>query len=223
MQNQPNSSLAKTTCYGTDFSTLGDRGLLRRDWVAFFCSTRCPGEVILQAYDQAQVWRAAGQPVIGGFHTPVEQEVLKIMLRSTTPVCVVLARGLPKRVAPEFRKPIAEGRLLIVSPFSVDVDRPTQTLAAERNRIVANMATSIFVAYAAPGSKTEALCRTVVTWEKECRTFESRHTENIVAFGFRAGEDGRLHEPGRSAEPSGSNRNGANCCRPKYDRTAFPN
>lgn len=176
---------------GERLATLGDGGLLAREWMAFFCSMRCPGEVILLAYDQAQRWRAAGQPVIGGFHTPVEMEVLKIMLRGAAPVCMVLARGLPKRVAPEFRKPVDEGRLLIVSPFTADVARPTQALAAERNLFVARMASSIFVAYAAPGSKTEALSRDVVKLGKPCLTFDGRHTANLARLGFDVGVGGR--------------------------------
>ena len=148
--------------------SLGDRELLHRKWISFFCSVHSPGHLILNAYDLAQRWRAENQSVIGGFHSPVEKEVLKIMLHSTVPVCIVLARSLPKRIPKEFRRPLDEGRLLLASPFDAKTRRATQETAAYRNQVVAALAEKVFVAYAAPGSKTEAFCREVVGTGKPC-------------------------------------------------------
>jgi len=164
----------------------------RLPWTAFFCSVRCPGNLVLKAYDLAQRWRAENQPVIGGFHSPVEKEVLKLMLRSTVPVCVVLARNLPKRMPTEFRRPLDEGRLLLLSPFDDKTKRATQETAAYRNQVVAALADKVFVAYAAPGSKTEAFCREIVGTGnpsaglrvKTCMTFDDPKTDNLKSAGF---------------------------------------
>ena len=191
-----------------DCASLGDRGLLKHTWTAFFCSVRCPGNLILKAYDLAQKWRAENQPVIGGFHSPVEKEVLRILLRSTVPVCIVLARCLPKRIQPEFRRPLDEGRLLLLSSFDAKTKRATQETAAQRNRAVAALADKVFVAYAAPGSKTEAFCREIAGTGnpstelragpstklragplaglrvKTCMTFDDPKTDNLKSAGF---------------------------------------
>ncbi|MBI3987633.1 MAG: hypothetical protein HY343_11965 [Lentisphaerae bacterium] len=164
---------------------MGNIGLLKSAWAAFFCSVRCPGNLILKAYDLAQKWRAEGQPVIGGFHSPVEKEVLKIMLRSTVPVCVVLARSLPKRISPEFRRPLDEGRLLLLSPFDAKTKRATRETAGRRNHVVAALAEKIVVAYAAPGSKTETFCREIAGVGKPCLTFDDPRTANLRELGFR--------------------------------------
>ncbi|MDO9543345.1 MAG: DNA-binding protein [Kiritimatiellia bacterium] len=155
-------------------------------WTAFFCSVRCPGGIILKSYDLAQKWRAEGQAVIGGFHSPVEKEVLKIMLRSTAQVCIVLARGQPKRIPSEFRKPIDDGRMILASPFDGRTKRATAETALERNKIIATQADKIFVAYAAPGSKTETLCRTIFKWNQPCFTFQHEANENLLSLGFIA-------------------------------------
>lgn len=155
-------------------------------WTAFFCSVRCPGNIILKSYDLAQKWRVEGQPVMGGFHSPVEKEVLKIMLRSTAPVCVVLARGLPKRPPSEFRKPIDEGRMILASPFDGRTKRATAESAMKRNEIIASLAEKVFVAYAAPGSKTETLCRAISKLNKSCFTFKHEANENLLSLGFIA-------------------------------------
>lgn len=180
---------------------LGNVGILESFLTAFFCSVRCPGNLISESYDLAQKWRAENQPVIGGFHSPVEREVLKIMLRSTVPVCIVPARSLPKRIPVAYRRGLDEGRLLLLSPFGAAqagpfdarTKRATQESAALRNRVVASLAAKVFVAYAAPGSKTEAFCREMAGGDKPsaglrvkpCLTFDDPKTANLREMGFQ--------------------------------------
>ena len=59
-------------------------------------------------------------------------------------------------------------------------------MAAHCNRCVEAVADVVFIAYAAPGSKTEALCRDVVAWSKPVYTFDSPHNANLIALGTRA-------------------------------------
>jgi len=167
-----------------ELNSIGKFELKSVRWTAFFCSVRCPGDIILKSYDLAQKWRVEGQAVIGGFHSPVEKEVLKIMLHSTAQVCIVLARGLPKRIPAEFRKPIDEGRLILVSFFDVRIKRATAESAMSRNSVIATLAEKVFVAYAAPGSKTESLCREISKLNKPCLTFSSPYTDNLLGMGF---------------------------------------
>lgn len=169
---------------GPELHGLGDQHILGRKLVGFFCSVRCPGNLILKAYDLAQKWRAEGQPVIGGFHSPVEKEVLKIMIRSTVPVCIVMARSLPKRVPAEFRRPIEEGRLLLLSPFDGRTKRATKETASHRNRVVAALADKVFVAYAGAGSMTETFCRDTASSSRTCLTFDDPKTDNLKSAGF---------------------------------------
>ena len=55
------------------FAALGNSEILHREKPALFCSARCPGDRILQAYDLARKLRDEGTTVIGGFHSPVEK------------------------------------------------------------------------------------------------------------------------------------------------------
>ena len=163
----------------------GDLGVLRSESLALFCSVKCPGNLILQTYDLAQKLRAAGVTVMGGFHSPMERECLRILLQSPHPVIVCPARGLPKRVPPEFRRPLEEGRLLLLSPFAEIVRRADQETARERNRFVAALADKIFVAYAAPKSKTEFFCREIIAWRKPLYTLADPANENLLALGAK--------------------------------------
>jgi predicted Rossmann fold nucleotide-binding protein DprA/Smf involved in DNA uptake len=176
-------------CLGTgapkSIAAAGDLALLRAKTLALYCSVKCPGNLILQTYDLAQKLRAAGVTVVGGFHSPMERECLRILLRSPHPVIVCPARGLPKRVPPEYRKPLEDGRLLLLSLFADTIRRADEQSAHQRNRFVAALADKIFVAYAAPNSKTELFCREIIAWRKPLYTFADGANENLFALGAK--------------------------------------
>jgi predicted Rossmann fold nucleotide-binding protein DprA/Smf involved in DNA uptake len=105
--------------------------------VALFCSIQCPGDLILKTYDLAQALRDAEISVISGFHTPIEQDCLKILLRGTQPIIHCPARSLQKiRLSPEQKQAIGENRLLLISPFSASYPRVTAELAGKRNEML---------------------------------------------------------------------------------------
>lgn len=137
----------------------GNSALLGVPKTALFCSARCPGSAILPAYDQAVRWRDAGRCVVGGFHSPVEKECLRILLRGTQPVIVCPARSLPQRVPPEWRLDLATGRLLVVSAFQEGEDRVTVELAARRNQFVADLADALWFAHISPGGQLDQLAQ----------------------------------------------------------------
>jgi predicted Rossmann fold nucleotide-binding protein DprA/Smf involved in DNA uptake len=138
-------------------AALGNPDLLALPKTALFCSARCPGSAILAAYDQAAVWRDSGRCVISGFHSPVERECLRILLRGKQPIIICPARALPRRIPPEWRQPLADGRLLILSAFPDTETRVTAALAHRRNEIVAAFADETYFVHITPGGHTEAL------------------------------------------------------------------
>ena len=140
-------------------TALGNLDLLNFPKTALFCSARCPGKVILTTYDQAAKWRDAGRCVISGFHSPVEKECLQILLRGSQPMIICPARSLPKRVLGEWQKPLANGRLLILSCFNESERRVTADLAARRNEFVAALADEVWFAHITPGGQMEQLAK----------------------------------------------------------------
>jgi predicted Rossmann fold nucleotide-binding protein DprA/Smf involved in DNA uptake len=160
-------------------SALGNLDRLAAHKIALFCSARCPGAAILRAYDQAAQWRDAGRCVISGFHSTVEKECLRILLRGSPPVIICPARGLPKRIPAEWQKPVNDGRLLILTPFSESERRITAELAHRRNEFVAALADEAWFPHISPGGQTERLTHRLLEWR--------------VPF-CAAGETGRISE-----------------------------
>ena len=163
---------------------IGNIEILAMPLLGFFCATRCPGNVILRTYDLALALREVGVPVIGGFHTPMEQECLEVLLRGQQSVVVCPARSIARlRMPVSWRKPCAEGRLLILSPFAAHQRRPTTALAEHRNCFVATLATHIFVAYAGPGSRTAQFCAELVAQRRRVYTLDLPDNASLVQRG----------------------------------------
>ena len=163
---------------------LGNLRLLDEPLTALFCSNRCPGDLILKTYDIARAMRNAGVPVIGGFQTPMEKECLRLLLRGKQPVVVCPARGIDNmRIPRDWRLALDDGRLLVLSPFPAMARRPTAELAAQRNDLVADLARQVFIAHAAPGSKTEAFARKLIESGKPLITLDSLANGNLVELG----------------------------------------
>ena len=138
----------------------GNLDLLALPKTALFCSSRCPGSAILAAYDQATQWRDQGHCVISGFHSSVEEECLRILLRGKQPIIICLARSLYSKTPPEWKKPLADNRLLILSGFTES--RPTAKLGERRNEIVAALADEHYFAHITPGGHAERLATQLV-------------------------------------------------------------
>jgi predicted Rossmann fold nucleotide-binding protein DprA/Smf involved in DNA uptake len=169
-------------------TTKGDVNLLNlRRLIALFCSVRCPEDLILKTYDLARKLREAKLPVIGGFHSPMEKECLRLLLRGQQPVLVCLARSTNSmRIPSDWRQPLLDGRLLVLSPFSTSQHRPTAKLAAQRNELMADLAHKVFIAHAAAVSKTEAFARSIVGRGKPLFTLDGPANANLVEIGAQA-------------------------------------
>ena len=164
----------------------GNRCLLDEPLTGLFCSNRCPGDLILKTYDLARAMRDACVPIIGGFQTPMERECLRLLLRGEQPVVVCPARGIDKmRIPRDWRTALDDDRLLVLSPFPATVRRPTAETAAQRNDLVASLASRVFIAHAAPGGKTEAFARKLAASGKTLLTLDSPANANLVEMGAR--------------------------------------
>lgn len=176
-----------TALLSPETAHLGNLRLIEERLTAFFCSGRCPGDLILKTYDIARALREAGVPVIGGFQTPMEKECLRLLLRGSQPVVICPARSIDNmRVPRHWRAALDEDRLLVLSPFPSTRRRPTIQLAAQRNSFVADLAVQVFIAHAAPDSKTEAFVRRLVDAGKPLLTLDSPSNANLLEMGAEA-------------------------------------
>lgn len=164
----------------------GPVDILQRHKTAFFCSSQCPGSVILKTFDLITAWRNENRILAGGFHSPMEQECLSILVRGRQPVIWMPARSiagmhLRSGLQPAFN----DRRLLLLSPFEPKQKRITAALAEERNRFLAAIADYIFVAHAAAGSRTMQLCQKLAEQSKLLLTIDDAANRPLIDLGAK--------------------------------------
>jgi hypothetical protein len=156
-----------------EFSFIGEGDLLHRPCLGFLCSARCSGDALLAAYEISKKLDPAGEPVLGGFHSPMERQFLEILLVRHVPVIVCVPRPLKgMRVPTAWRVPIEEGRLVLISPVLSGSRRFSRSDAEVRNAIVAAVANPLFIPFAFPGGSIERLLSTCAAWGKTILTVE---------------------------------------------------
>ena len=144
---------------------------------AFLCSRNYPAGAVLRIYDWAKEMRDAGECVISGFHSRLEQDVLDILLEGSQPIIHAVARGLPKRYPPAVCRALEEKRLLIVSPFPASVSRITADTAHKRNAFMLSVAERIVIGHlSGGGALADALSG--VARDKEIIYLVERRVEN---------------------------------------------
>ena len=163
----------------------GNQAILNGPALAIFCSSRCPGSIILKACDAVKELRDEGRTVIGGFHSAIEKECLDILLHGRSPVILCPARSLHgMRLRSEWKKPIEEGRLLLLSPIPQKHPRMTADLAHQRNLLVASLADEILILHAAPHSRVEFICDLAGALGKPMQALDDPANDPLFARGM---------------------------------------
>ncbi|NUN93511.1 MAG: DNA-processing protein DprA [Verrucomicrobiae bacterium] len=132
---------------------VGNPALLGEPLLGLIASRECPGHVLLETLDRVPEWVKAGRVILSGFHSPLEQQVLRSVLRRRGCVVKVLARGMTDyRPTAEERESLADGRILVITACPPEVRRTTRDTALARNRLVLALASEIITPYVADGS-----------------------------------------------------------------------
>ncbi len=166
-------------------AAIGNLDILHNKSIAIFCSNKCPGNIILKTYDLMRQMRERGITVISGFHSAMERECLNILLKGKQPVIICPARNIEAmRIKTEYKKPLEDGRLLMLSPFKQTDKRISSERALRRNYFVAALAETILIPYAAPRSKTEVFCHQLLQWRKHVYTIDDEKNMHLIEEGI---------------------------------------
>ena len=163
---------------------LGNLEILKKPLIGFFCSVKCPGELILRSYDISRALRDTEISIIGGFHSPIEKDCLELLLKGTQPIIICPARSIENMLIKKiFRQPLDEGRILFLSPFEKKIKRQTGKTSQLRNQFVGMLADAVFVAYAQANGKLAQISNEILSWNKPLYTFENEYNKTLIKMG----------------------------------------
>jgi predicted Rossmann fold nucleotide-binding protein DprA/Smf involved in DNA uptake len=143
---------------------IGNAALLDEPLLGFIASRQCPGHVLIETLDRVPQWAQEQRVILSGFHSPLEQQVLRSLLRRNGRAVKLLARGITDYHADEQeREPLATGRMLVITACPATVARTTRASALERNQLVLTLANEILAPHIATDSPLTAMIQLTQT------------------------------------------------------------
>jgi hypothetical protein len=134
---------------------LGNMKLLEQNIVAYFCSQHYRPKAIMTSYDWA--YSLSNQVVVSTFHSPLERDVLSILIKQKVPVIIMLPRRMYRRIPEQFQQALAEGRILFISLSADNVIRVGKENAHKANLYALSLAQEVVFGCVNPGSNTEKI------------------------------------------------------------------
>ena len=131
----------------------GNIEILKLSKTTFLCSRKIPASIVLKCYDWAIEQREAGNCIISGFHSQIERDVFHYLLKGTQPIIIAMARGIPDKLPEKLKKPVDDGRILLISPFNKDIKKVTIETANIRNKMMIELADKVIIGFADPNWK----------------------------------------------------------------------
>ncbi|HEX6927223.1 MAG TPA: hypothetical protein VF167_17495 [Longimicrobiaceae bacterium] len=163
---------------------VGAEQLMLKPALGLFCSQRAPGRIIVESYDVARALASSGEVVVGGFHSPMERELLSYLLQGSASVIICPARrSTPTAVPRSWRRALGAGRLLIVSPFPPGTIRPTSATAELRNRFAAALSARLLILHATVGGRLARLARECASWKIPVHCLDHPANEDLRLLG----------------------------------------
>jgi predicted Rossmann fold nucleotide-binding protein DprA/Smf involved in DNA uptake len=135
--------------------------------LAIAASVASPSSITQPALDLLRSAFRADVVFIGGFHSPLERACLELLVKERERTIICPARTLiGSKIPSTWRRAMHDGRLLLFSAAHHNSKRPTRESVQIRNECVAGLASNFLVLHAVPESKTEALCRRLISTGK---------------------------------------------------------
>lgn len=143
------------TIMSDDISFLGNRTLLDLPKTAYFCSDHFQPGAVLPSYDWAKQMRDENRCVVSGFQSRIETDVMEILLRGDSPIILVLARSIYKKIPGQFRAAVEAGNMLIISPFPEGIYRVNSKTCYKRNCWIMQKTDEVVIGSMTPGGMLE--------------------------------------------------------------------
>lgn len=128
----------------TNLTAIGNMALLQKHKIGFLASRKISTLSVLPILDWAmEISQHKEVVVVSGFHSRMEKEVLKILLRGQCGIIVILARSMYRHVPRLYEEALCQNRLLLLSYEKDSVTRVSEWTAHQRNKKVESISDEI--------------------------------------------------------------------------------
>jgi predicted Rossmann fold nucleotide-binding protein DprA/Smf involved in DNA uptake len=121
---------------------------------------------------------------IGGWHSPLEEEALRVLLRAQARIVCCIAKSLERFVPSEdISSIVVGGRGLLLTHCSPRARRISRDASLKRNEVFLNLAKALLVLSAPPRSASAKLAEVALKLSKPVFAIEHRINEELLTSG----------------------------------------
>ena len=121
---------------------------------------------------------------VGGWHSPLEEEALRIVLAQEASIIFCVAKSLDRFVPSiELGSRVSQGQALLLTHCSPKAKRITRDASMRRNQLVVELAKAILILSAPEGSASLNLARSALRQGKTVHTLEHRLNKDLLIAG----------------------------------------
>lgn len=138
-------------------SYIGDLKLWKTEKIAFLNSQICADATMERVKTWADNAIKDGYTIVSGFQSKAERAVLKEILKNNGKAVMVLPRKIFAATPKQYEAAINERRLLIISPFDLEISAITRNAAKDRNQFILDSCDKIVVGDITSGGMLDSL------------------------------------------------------------------
>ena len=121
---------------------------------------------------------------VGGWHSPLEEEALRVLLAHEASIVFCVSKGLDRFIPSiEVGSRVSQGQALLLTHCSPKAKRITRDASIRRNELVVELAKAILVLSAPEGSASLNLARSALGRGKPVHTLEHRLNRDLLIAG----------------------------------------
>ena len=121
---------------------------------------------------------------VGGWHSPLEEEALRVLLAQEASIIFCVSKGLDRFIPSiEVASRVSQGQALLLSHCSPTAKRITRDASMRRNQLVVELAKALLILSAPEGSASLNLARSALRQGKTVHTLEHRLNKDLLIAG----------------------------------------
>jgi predicted Rossmann fold nucleotide-binding protein DprA/Smf involved in DNA uptake len=163
---------------------LGEPAILTRKLLGILSARQIDSDLALKS---AQLLKQLGSleevSFVGGWHSPLEEEALRILLAQAAPIVFCIPKSLNRFLVPlDVKNRVSQRKVLLLTHCSPKAKRISRYASIRRNQLVMGLATALLVLSAPPGSASLKLAKSALRVGKPVLTPEHRMNKELLGY-----------------------------------------
>jgi DNA processing protein len=163
---------------------MGDPSILNDRLLGIISARSIQPDLALKTSELLRQLLSVNTAFVSGWHSPLEEEALRILLTGSARIIFCTAKSLDKfKPSPEIKEFVDQGRALLLTHCSPKAKRISRDASLRRNQLVAGLAKALLVLSAPGRSASFKLAQAAINLGKPVFTPEHRINDALMASG----------------------------------------